>query len=124
MRFGLSRMSTQRLLTGIMLAAFLGRALIPAGFMPAHTTPLALAICPEGFPAQLLGHAAHHGGGNHAHTDHCVFGGGGATAPAPQLAPVSGVRLALQPPLWRPDSAPFVVRLIHLPEARGPPAAA
>jgi hypothetical protein len=124
MRFGPSRMSTQRLLAGIMLAAFLGRALIPPGFMPAHATPPALAICPEGFPASLLGHAAHHGGANHAHTDHCVFGGGGASAPAPQPANLSGVWLALQPPVRRPDCAPLVVRLIHLPEARGPPPAA
>jgi hypothetical protein len=125
MRFGLSRVSTRRLLAGIMLAAFTVRALIAPGFMPAHEVAFALEICPEGFPAQLLGHSAHHHApGSHAHGDHCVFGSAGATGPAPQLANLGGVWLAPQQPVGRRDRDEIVVQLTHLPQARGPPPAA
>jgi hypothetical protein len=125
MRFGLSRMSTRRLLAGVMLAAFAVRALIAPGFMPAHEVAFALEICPEGFPAPLLGHSAHHHpAGGHAHGDHCVFGSAGAAGPAPQLANLGCLWLAPQQPLGRRDRAAIVVQLIHLPQARGPPRAA
>jgi len=123
MPFRPSALRTRRLLAGLMLAAFAVRALIPPGFMPAHAAPLALEICPDGFPAQMLGHAAHHSHGNHAHADHCVFGGAGAGAPAPQLASLAVLWLAPQPPVERREPVTPVVRLIHLPQARGPPTA-
>lgn len=124
MRFGLSRMSTRRLLAGILLTAFAVRALIPPGFMPAHDVAFALEICPDGFPAQLLGHSAHHPAGSHAHSDHCVFGGAAAAGPAAQLANLGCVWVAPQQPVGRRDRVAIVVQLIHLPQARGPPAAA
>ena len=124
MPFRLSAMRTRRLLAALMLAAFAVRALIPPGFMPAHAAPLTLEICPDGFPAQLLGHAAHHSHGKHAHADHCVFGGAGAGGPAPQLANLAGLWLAPQPPVERRDRAIPLVQLIHLPQPRGPPTAA
>jgi hypothetical protein len=124
MLFRLSAMRTRRRLAGLMLTAFAVRALIAPGFMPAHAAPLTLEICPDGFPAQLLGHVAHHAHGKHAHADHCVFGGAGGTAPAPQLANLDGVWLAPQPPAELSERPPPVVQLIHLPQARGPPATA
>jgi hypothetical protein len=114
--------STRILLVSLMLAAFALRALIPAGFMPARVTPLALEICPEAFPAQLLGHAAHHHGGGHAHTDHCEFGG---ASPGPVAASVTApaALLCRPPPAAPAASRLLIVRLVHLPAARGPPPA-
>jgi hypothetical protein len=115
--------STRALLASLTLAAFVVRALIPSGFMPSSLTPLALEICPEGFPAQLLGHAAHHhGGGGHGAADHCEFGG---ASPGPLAEPgAPPVVLSAQPPPT-PRAAPrlIIVRLVYLPAARGPPSA-
>jgi hypothetical protein len=122
MPFRLSAMRTQRLLAGLMVAAFAVRALVPPGFMPAHAAPRTLEICPDGFPAQLLGHVAHHSHGNHAHADHCVFGGAAGTGPVAQPANLDGVWLA-PPPAERRERVTPAVRLIHLPQARGPPSA-
>jgi hypothetical protein len=113
---------TRILLVSLMLTAFAVRALVPAGFMPASTTALALEICPEGFPAQLLAHAPHHhSGGGHAHTDHCEFGG---ASPGPVAAAITApAALASQPPpAAQEPSRLVIVRLVYLPAARGPPA--
>lgn len=105
--------------------------LVPAGFMPADDAPLSLAICPEGFPAALLAHAGHHhhhggghGGGGHGGGEHCGFAAAAANGPPSQPAP------ALESPPAEPVAAgssyraPILpIRLVHLPEARGPPAA-
>jgi hypothetical protein len=100
--------------------------LIPAGFMPASDAPLTLQLCPEGFPAGLLPHAAHHhrhGGGEHGGGGHCAFGAAGGSGPPsaqpPQPAIPDLVLLAVQS-----SRAPVLsVRLVHLPQARGPPLA-
>ena len=105
--------------------------LVPAGFMPADDAPLSLAICPEGFPAALLAHAGHHhhhgggghGGGGHGGGEHCVFAAAAANGPPSQPA------AAFESPPAEPVAvgsycAPTLpIRLVHLPEARGPPAA-
>lgn len=108
----------------LVLPALLLRALIPAGFMPAHDAPLALEICPDGFPAGLLLHAAHHhdqGTRGGARGDHCLFGTACGSAPllqAPQCVSSSAALKAAMPHF----SAPALpVRLVHLPQARGPP---
>jgi hypothetical protein len=98
--------------------------LIPAGFMPASDASLSLQICPEGFPAGLLAHAGHHhhGGGGHGGGEHCVFGMAGANGPLSQQAPAPASPC---PVLLAAGSrcAPILpVRLVYLPEARGPPA--
>jgi len=115
-----------------LLPALALRLLIPAGYMPADAAPLSLQICPEGFPAALLQHAGHHhhhagggahGAGGHAGGAHCVFAGAGAGGPiAYQTAQV--VRPAAEPLAPAAYRAPVLpVRLVHLPEARGPPVA-
>jgi hypothetical protein len=40
-----------------LLIALVVRALIPAGFMPATDRPFSFQVCPDGFPAELLGDA-------------------------------------------------------------------
>lgn len=100
--------------------------LIPAGFMPASDAPLSLEICPEGFPAWLLPHAAHHhqhGGGGHGGGQHCAFGAAGGSGPPSAQAPhpaISDPVLLAAPSCCAPI---FSVRLVYLPQARGPPLA-
>lgn len=98
--------------------------LIPAGFMPAGDAPLTLQICPEGFPAWLLPHAAHHhnhGGGGHRGGQHCAFGAAGGSGPPPARSP----HPAIPDPVVLATEfccAPTLsVRLVYLPQARGPP---
>jgi hypothetical protein len=111
-------------LTLLALAALVLRALIPTGFMPAHDAPLALEICPEGFPAGLLLRAAHHhdhGAGSGAHADHCLFGSSCGGAPLLQASHCLSSVTALQVAMPRPTAPAAPVRLVHLPRARGPP---
>jgi hypothetical protein len=108
------------------LAALLLRALIPAGFMPAHDAPLALEICPEGFPAGLLLRVAHHhdhGAGRGANGDHCLFGNACGSGPLLQAPQCFDSFAALQVAMPRPAATAVPVRLVHLPQARGPPPA-
>ncbi|MGP8034978.1 MAG: hypothetical protein ACLPQ6_12680 [Steroidobacteraceae bacterium] len=108
-----------------LLPALWLQLLIPAGFMPASDAPLSLQICPEGFPAGLLAHAGHqhhHRGGAHGGGEHCAFGAtagnGPPSQPPPPVANPYPLLLAAES-----CGAPILpVRLVHLPQARGPPA--
>jgi Protein of unknown function (DUF2946) len=119
------RRTGEQRLAWLLLPALLLRVLIPLGFMPAHEAPFSLEICPDGFPTQLLSHPAHHhdhGGGGRAHSEHCVFGTAGG-GPLSQSA-ACGARPAQLPVVAPPPPRPVIfVRLVHLPEPRGPPAA-
>jgi len=123
MRLRISPGLARKLIIGVMLLAFAGRALVPPGFMPASGR-LSVEICPEGFPAQLLSHAGHHHhAATHWHGEHCVFGGACASGPvsqSPHLAHLAPTELA--PPRGC-GAAALVVHLVYLPHARGPPAA-
>ena len=118
------RRSHQLTLMLLALAALLLRALIPVGFMPAHDAPLTLEICPEGFPAGLLLHAAHHhdqGTRGGAHGDHCLFGSAGGSGPLMQAPQCVSSLAARQVAMSHPPLPTLPVRLVHLPQARGPP---
>jgi hypothetical protein len=123
MRICLPNKPTRKLIAGAMVLAFALRALIPQGFMPSSDTPFAVEICPEGFPAEVLmlaGHHHHHGG-PHSSTDHCVFGTACANGPPSQpvlLPDSSATALVRAAPCVAPVA---IVRLVHLPHARGPP---
>ena len=126
MTTGLARQRARRRFWGLLvLPALWLQLLIPAGFMPASVAPLSLQICPEGFPAGLLAHAGHHhhhGGGEHGGGEHCAFGATGGNGPPPQQAPPLANPY---PVLIAAESccAPILsVRLVYLPQARGPPA--
>lgn len=124
MRIGPSGNRGRQLLAALMLVAFAVRALVPAGFMPASGGAFSIEICPEGFAAQLLPHGGHHpAGGSPTHTEHCVFGSAGASGPLRQLAALGAIALLQHAPAARLIAAPTAVRLVHLPQARGPPAA-
>jgi hypothetical protein len=112
------------MLTLLVLPALLLRALIPAGFMPAHDAPLALEICPEGVAAGLLLHAAHHhdqGTRGGAHGDHCPFGSACGSGPLLQAAQSVASSAALKAAMPHLSAPALPVRLVYLPQARGPP---
>lgn len=54
MRIGLFKFATRKSTAALVVAAFALRALIPAGFMLDSGHRLAIVICPDGFPADLL----------------------------------------------------------------------
>jgi hypothetical protein len=114
------------LMASILLVAFVLRALIPPGFMPASDRPFAIEICWEGIPAQMLAqseHAAHHHqhSGSPSHSEHCVFGTACAAGPISHLPLLSDVSSAQQLPAPGLVSSAGAVRLVHLPQPRAPP---
>ncbi len=129
----------RRWLIGVLLVTLLVRALIPAGFMPATDRPLSFQICPDGFPAALLGsaqdpHAHHHlhhnggeaGGAPHNHgsasAEHCVFAAAaaaGAVAFAPTFSAPAVNLGAPQSPYVSPT---IESRRYRVQQPRGPPA--
>ena len=115
--------STRRaLLSIVMLGAFAVRALVPEGFMPAAGAPLALEICPEGLGPLPFSHLAHHHHGTPgAHGEHCVFGSAGAGGPAPQASAPHCVPGPLRVAGRRRSEPVNDVRLVYLPQPRGPP---
>jgi hypothetical protein len=67
MRITLTSLAHHRWLATVAMLVFALRALIPVGFMPGGSGALTLQVCPDGFPAALLGmagepsaHAGHH----------------------------------------------------------------
>jgi hypothetical protein len=120
----LHRRAQRAWLLGFVLPAMLLRAFIPVGFMPASGAPLSIEICPEGFPAGLLTHADHrhhHDGQRHGRSEHCAFGtscGGGPLAQQSLRLESDCTERAPTPSRTEPV---VLVRLVQLPQARGPP---
>jgi len=105
-----------------MLFAFAARSLVPVGFMPSNERPFSVEICPEGFPAQLLVHAGHHRhGAGHSATEHCVFGTASVSGPPSHSSPLTGLSASLLAPTTPSAGRAIVVRLVYLPQPRGPP---
>ena len=121
---GLSKKTKHELIAGILLFAFVARALVPQGFMPASDVPFSIEICPEGFPAQLLVHAGHHHHSSNWHSEHCVFGSSCASGPVSHFPSPVAITLIGYVSAALFASAAIAVRLVHLPKARGPPVGA
>jgi hypothetical protein len=130
-------------MAGIMLVAFVSRALVPLGFMPATDRPFSIEICWEGLPAEMRGHVepsnmgsmdmsmdmasmgmdqgpVHHHGT--AHSEHCVFGTACGAGPISHLALPRDFSSARQLPAIAFASIAVAVRVVHLPPSRAPPA--
>ena len=122
----LRHLRKRRWLLALLLPAVWLHLLIPAGFMPASDAPLSVEICPEGFPAGLLAHAVHHhhtGGDGHGSSEHCAFGTACGGAPLSQQ-PLRLESQCIELDAAESCAAPILlIRLVHLPEARGPPLA-
>lgn len=120
------RSVTRTRLIAAALLAFALRALIPIGFMPATDGSLSLTMCMDGMPAGLLsGHRlAQHPGHGHGVTenDHCGFCTGFSAAPPSQLLAALVLLLAVIAIVAVTMAAPVDGRLVHLPQARAPPA--
>ncbi|MFI4909229.1 MAG: DUF2946 family protein [Steroidobacterales bacterium] len=131
--------TTRARLVWAVLLAFALRALIPLGFMPAGDGTLSLMICPGGFPDALLqGRSMRHSmpmsGGTpmppQQHPGHslmdagyCAFTTGFSSAPPPLLLATLLLVLSLVAVVTVTVLAPSGIRLVHLPQARAPPAA-
>jgi len=113
------------------------RALIPVGFMPAEDGTLSLVICPGGFPPALLRvqktmqddmgmpmPQPHHSGHGIMDDGYCVFTTGFSFAPPPLLVAALVLLLACIALVRTRVAAPAGIRLVHLPQARAPPARA
>lgn len=128
MRSSLFRNSEHRLLASIVLVALILRALIPSGFMPAGNGSFGLIVCPDGFragfQAQALAHHDHHhqhqSSGQSAHFEHCPFGGL-AAAPPPHCAVFAGIAHFTGDPSPTLELSAASIKLVHLPQPRGPP---
>jgi len=121
MRIAWRRHRGRELIAALILAAFGVHALIPEGYMPGGG-PLSIRICPDGFPARLLSHDAHHHhGGAPAHTDRCAFGSAGTGGPLSSAAPLADTSTARYAPAVDALSIAVPVRLVHLPQPRAPP---
>lgn len=136
-----------RLVWAALLALAL-RALIPIGFMPAGDGSLSLMICPGGLPAGLLpgmgrstdtgmrngmdgslrisGRAKtpeqQHRGRGLTDQGYCAFTTGFGSAPPPLLPAALLLLLSLATVIAVTVLAPAGIRLVHLPQARAPPA--
>lgn len=130
------RRSRTRLVPAILLALAL-RALIPIGFMPAGDGTLSLMICPGGFPLVLLPHEKTMPDGmgmpmpspqQHGHgvmdDGYCVFTTGFSLAPPQLLVAVFALLIATLGVVLPHVPVPAGIRLVHLPQARAPPAIA
>lgn len=116
------------------LLAFAVRASIPVGFMPASDGSFALMICPGGLPAALLpARSMPMSGGmqmpshqlpGHGLMDegYCAFTTGFSSAPPPLLLAVLLLLLSSVTVIAVAVLAPAGIRLVHLPQARAPPA--
>jgi hypothetical protein len=135
----------RRMIISLLLVAIVVRALVPAGFMPSPDRPFTLQICPDGFPAQLLHHAAdmepgfaqsgehmahgahgsHEHGGQHEHgtarAEHCVFTALAAVAPPPQIAVLLTTLAGQAIPLSPAASPVFESARYRIQQPRGPP---
>jgi hypothetical protein len=139
----LTRRTTRARLVGALLLAFSLRALIPLGFMPAADGTLSLMICPAGLPAWLLHEPAmgggmamsggrampqqpQHPGPRHGQglmdEGYCGFTTGCSPAPPPLLLALLSLVLSCIAVTAVTLLAPAGIRLVHLPQARAPPA--
>lgn len=127
--------TTHARLIWAVLLAFALRALIPLGFMPAGDGTLSLMICPGGLPPGVLPAMdkampmsggmpmppQHHGHGS-AEQSYCAFTTGFSSAPPPLLLAKLLLLFTLTALIAVAVLAPAGIRLVHLPQARAPPA--
>lgn len=125
-------------LPAVILLAFALRALIPIGFMPASDGTLSLMLCPGGLPLALLPEAKamqdgvgmpmpqpHQRGHGVMDEGFCAFTTGFSPAPpAPLLFAMLALLVASLGVALTHSAVPAGIRLVHLPQARAPPAAA
>jgi hypothetical protein len=120
---GSTRRAARPRLVLLALLAFVLRALIPVGFMPATDGTLSLTICTDGLPPALLTTQAQHPG--HGDPDagdsFCAFTMGFSSAPPPILVAAFALLVICLGVVLTRVLAPAGIRLFHIPQARAPP---
>ena len=134
---GPSRTAARRRLTLLLLIVLAClRALVPVGFEPAADGSFSLTICSHGLPPPVLPEQKgmhgmgmpmpqphHHEGHGDADGDsYCTFTLGFSAAPPPLLVVALGLLIACLGVVFTRVSAPAGIRLVHIPQARAPPA--
>jgi hypothetical protein len=134
---GPSRHAAQPRLVLLILLALGLRALVPVGFMPATDGTFSVTICTDGFPPALLPEqkSTHDGMGmpmpqphhqqGHGDADgdsFCAFTTGFSSAPPPLLVVALGLLIVCLGVVFTRVVAPAGIRLVHIPQARAPPA--
>src|SRR5665213_257353 len=106
----------------LLLALFLFRAYVPAGFMPANGVPFALELCPAamaGMPAHL-----HHHAGTHADFEACPFGSAPGAGPISHPIDFEPAGSAPAQRVFVFETAPLSARAQSSHQPRGPPSLA
>ena len=106
----------------VLLATFIFRSYIPAGFMPASGTPFLLELCPA-YGGSIPGQHEHHQHHSQSHSDFqdCPFGSAPAHGPVSELiafAPPGQISASVDIPL---QPGPLGFRLLRAHQPRGPP---
>jgi hypothetical protein len=113
------RIARPRLLLLILLAVGL-RVLVPVGFMPATDGTLSVMVCPDGFPPTPQQHQQGHGD---ADGDvYCALTAGFSSAPPPLLVVALALLVVCLGVVFTRLPTPVGIRLVHIPQARAPPA--
>jgi hypothetical protein len=113
------RVARPRLLLLLLLVVGL-RTLIPVGFMPATDGTLSVMICADGFPPIAQQHQP-----GHVDTDgdaYCALTAGFSSAPPPLLVVALALLIVCLGVVFTSVPASVGNRLVHIPQARGPPA--
>ena len=112
------------LLFGILLAALVLRALVPAGYMPAVGQAFAIEICRVGLPSSVAADESAQKTDSHQTTDasFCSFAAAPGAGPAPEVLAVWIPPAAAQPPAEESDVSVVFTRPSHDRQARAPPA--
>lgn len=148
MRIGPFKFATRKSTAVLVVAAFALRALIPSGFMLDSGHRLAIVICPDGFPADLLpqgnmdmsvgmsmssasmshGDVTHESmprGNRHAaghfQSDHCLFTSGSSSGPVLHFAGLASNVQIVREAMAMPERLAAPVRFVYVPQPRAPP---
>lgn len=108
-------------LWGVLLAALVLRALIPAGFMPSSAQPFALEICRAGFPAILDVGDEHASTGHASSAEDCVFALAPLLGPAAHSVALAGVVPVADAPELRVVLPSISTRRFCISQPRAPP---
>lgn len=122
MRFGLNKSIRRDLITSVLLATLVLRALVPTGFMPSADQPFAMQMCGVGFHGHFIGFQdGNTHPGKRSQFDHCPFGSAPVTGPLSQLATLLPSWQSIDQPLVTIEPPRLAMRFNHVHQPRAPP---
>jgi hypothetical protein len=105
-----------------LLAAFIFRSYIPAGFMPASGTPFLLDLCPGYAGGMPVHHEHHHHSPAHTDFENCPFGSSPAQGPVSHLITFESAGQNSSSADIGLESQLLGIRPLRAHQPRGPPA--